>query len=170
MNISLAVSTCPGVVAVRSQYRTSSLPIMRDVVTDTSNLVDKSFDLAQHSVDADGELVERVGAAGRQALTQIACDDALDSPVDLREPVMRAQAQHHADSDREPKRRQQAQRQGPLDDFCDLVDLVDSRPITRTSPLRSGCATAPTFCVSPGGQGRWLQFRQIPLITFNYRN
>src|ERR1700719_2358880 len=60
--------------------------VVRDVVAYTGNLNNKGFNLAQHPVDADGELVERVIApAGRQALAQVACHDAQDSPVDIRE-------------------------------------------------------------------------------------
>ena len=62
--------------------------VMGDVVADAGNFLDESFDLAQHPVDAGGELIERViAAAGRQALAQIACHDTLDSSVDLREPI-----------------------------------------------------------------------------------
>src|SRR5712691_9749054 len=103
--------------------------VMRDVVADTSNLMDESFNLAEHPVDADGELVERVIApAGRQAFAQIACHDALDSSVDIREPAKSPQAQHHADGDRNCESRQQAEPKGPPDDFRNLRDLVDVAP------------------------------------------
>src|SRR6266849_8131790 len=102
---------------------------MRDVVADTCNLMDERFNLTQHPVDADGELVEWVIApAGRQALAQIACHDALDSSVDIREPAKSPQAQHHADGDRDRERRQQAEPKGPPDDFRDLRDLIDVAP------------------------------------------
>src|ERR1700680_3345035 len=99
---------------------------MRDVVAYTGNLQDESFNLAQHPVDADGELVERVIApAGREALAQVACHDPQDSPVDVREPIEGPQAQHYSDGSRQAERRQQAQREGPSDDLRDLFDLID---------------------------------------------
>ena len=59
---------------------------MRDVVADTGNFTDERFNLAQHSVDADGKLVERIiASARRQALAQITGNDTLDTPVDFRE-------------------------------------------------------------------------------------
>jgi hypothetical protein len=87
--------------------------------------MDERFNLAQHPVDADGELVERVIApAGRQALAQIAGNDTLDFPVDVRQPIESPQAQHHSDANRQGERRQQAEPQGPADDFRDLFDLA----------------------------------------------
>ncbi len=34
--------------------------IVRDVVADAGNLLDQRFDLAEHAVHADGELIERI--------------------------------------------------------------------------------------------------------------
>src|SRR5271156_759912 len=45
--------------------------VVGDVVADTGNFLNESFNFAQHPVDADGKLIERViTAAGRQALAQ----------------------------------------------------------------------------------------------------
>src|SRR5258708_23818901 len=99
---------------------------MRDIVAYASNLMDERFILPQHPIDADSELIERVIApACRQALAQIACHDALDSSVDIREAAESPQAQQHADGDRDRERRQQAEPESPPDDFRDLRDLID---------------------------------------------
>src|SRR5437660_2098220 len=61
-----------------------SAQVMCDVVADAGNLMNQSFDLVQHAVDAECEVVEGiVASAGRQAFAQIACHDTLDSLVDL---------------------------------------------------------------------------------------
>src|SRR6202035_2911392 len=99
---------------------------MGDVVADAGNLMDESFDLAQHPIDADGELIEWVIAlAGRQALAQIAVYDTLDSIVDLQESTAGTQAQHHSDGDRQNNGRQQAQRKGAHDDSRKVGEFVD---------------------------------------------
>ena len=62
--------------------------VMRDVIADTGNLMNQSFNFAQHAVDADGELVERIIApADWQAFAQVPRYNTLDFPVDLREPI-----------------------------------------------------------------------------------
>ena len=63
--------------------------VMRDVVANPGNLVNESFDLLQHAVHYDGELVKRViDPTGREPLSQITGDDALDSLVDLFDPLL----------------------------------------------------------------------------------
>src|ERR1700720_5046337 len=99
---------------------------MRDVVADTGNLMDESFNLAQHLVHADSELVERIITPERgEALAQIACHDTLDSPVDFQESIVISRSQHHCGSNRQPERQQQAKREGPPNDFRYLGDLID---------------------------------------------
>ena len=62
---------------------------------DAGDLMDQGFDVAQHPVDIDSKLIERITSpAGRQALAQIAGYDTLDSPVDFQEPVLSTPAQH----------------------------------------------------------------------------
>src|SRR5262249_47033771 len=100
--------------------------IVRDVVADAGDLVDERLDLAQHPVDDDGELVERVVvAARRQALAQVAGDDALDRAVDLLEPLLGTAAEQDAGDDAEAERRQQSDGERPPDDLADLPELVD---------------------------------------------
>src|SRR5579862_2591534 len=99
---------------------------MGDVVADPGNLLDESFDLAQHPVDADGKLIERVIAlAGRQALAQIAGHDPLNSSVDLRKPTAGPQAQHQSDHDCQTESRQQAKHKSTPDDVRNPGDLFD---------------------------------------------
>ena len=84
---------------------------MRDVVADTGNLMNKSFNLTQHPVDADRQLVERVIAPARgQPLPQVAGNDSLDPSVDLSEPVVSTPAQDHSDKHRQTESWQEAQR------------------------------------------------------------
>ena len=57
-----ALKACPHAGERRSQ-------VMGNVVADAGNLLDESFDFAQHPVDADGELIEWIIApVSRQAL------------------------------------------------------------------------------------------------------
>ncbi len=85
----------------------------------------RGLDLAQHAIDTDCQLIERVvGAAGRQPLAQISCNNALDSPVNLRKPSLRPRTQRPADHDRQRERRQQTERQRTPDNLRELADLV----------------------------------------------
>src|SRR4029077_21261986 len=99
---------------------------MRDVVADTGYFADQRFNIAKHSIDANGQLVERITASARwQALTQITGNDALDSSIDFRDSILSTLAQYHSDDHRQHKCRQQSQNKCLPDDVRDLDDLVD---------------------------------------------
>src|SRR5580704_19069860 len=119
---------------------------MGNVVTDAGNLMDESFDLAQHAVDAGGELVEWVVApVRRQALAQIAGHDPSDSPVDLRESTASPQAQYQSDHDCQTESRQQAQQKGTPDDVGNAGDLFDVAANRKNFPTRQSRRRQPHF-------------------------
>ena len=82
--------------------------------------------IAQHSVDASGQLIKRITAsAGRQTLAQITSHDTLDFSVDFQNSVLSTPAQYDSDENRQNKCRQQAQREGAHDNLRPLADLLD---------------------------------------------
>src|SRR5580704_16667122 len=119
---------------------------MGNVVTDAGNLMDESFDLAQHAVDAGGELVEWVVApVRRQALAQIAGHDPSDSPVDLRESTASPQAQYQSDHDCQTESRQQAQQKCAPDDVGNPGDLFDVAADRENFSVRQSLRRQPHF-------------------------
>jgi hypothetical protein len=111
--------------------------------------MDENFNLSQHPVDTDRELVERVIApAGRQALAQIAGHDTLDSPIDFQEPIVSTQAQYRSNGNRQAERRQQAQHEGPPNDFRKLGDLINVPTDHKNFTFGSGRAASRTCWIS----------------------
>ena len=99
------------------------------------NFADREFSIAQHSVDAGGNLVKRVAAtACRQPLAQITGHDMLNFSVEFRDSKVNTLAQNHSDENRHDKCRQQAQREGAHDDLCNFGDLVDLPANHKTFP------------------------------------
>src|SRR4029077_16451878 len=100
--------------------------VVSDVVADTGYFADQRFDIAKHSIDANGQLVERITAsARRQALAQITGNDTLDSSIDFRDSIVSTLAQYNSDDQRQCKCRQQSQKKRLPDDVRDLDDLID---------------------------------------------
>src|SRR5258705_7277463 len=100
--------------------------IMRYIIADPGEGVDERFHLVEHAVDDHGEFGEgTVGVPMRESFTQIAGDDALYPRVDLDDAVTGSSTQ--GDTDRKAKQHggNQAKRERPANDTCDLPDFID---------------------------------------------
>jgi hypothetical protein len=67
--------------------------IMRNVVAGAGHALHERFDLVEHSIDDDGQSVERVvDPSGRRSFPQFPGDDALNSLVHLLDALLRTRA------------------------------------------------------------------------------
>src|SRR6266436_9724932 len=100
--------------------------VMRYVIADASKGVDKRFHLVEHAVDAHCEFGEGIVAVPmREPFTQIAGDDALYPLVDLDDAVTGSSTQGYADRKAKHHSGNQAKRERPTNDACDLPDFFD---------------------------------------------
>src|SRR6266446_6488830 len=100
--------------------------VMRYVIADACKGVDESFHLVEHAVDAHGEFGEGIVAVPmREPFAQIAGDDALHPRVDLDDAVTGSSAQGYTDRKAKQHGGDQAKRERPTNDTCDLPDFID---------------------------------------------
>ena len=67
---------------------------MRDVVAGASHALHQRLDLVEHAVDDDRQPIERIiHPLDGESLPQLASDDALNTPINLIDALLRADAQ-----------------------------------------------------------------------------
>src|SRR6266436_292145 len=134
--------------------------VMRYVIADACEGVDESFHLVEHDVDDHCKFGEGiVGVPMREPFAQIAGDDALHPRVDLDDAITGSGAQGYTDRKAKQHGGNQAKRERPTDNMCDLPDFIDVSSnhehvaVRQTSRNQADRLVLPTTFVDPVDDG-----------------
>ena len=107
-----------------ARHRERRSEVVRDVVADALQLIEKPVDLVEHQVDGARDLVDVVAFAGfRQTRAEVAVHDVGDLVVDSRQPSRTAAGEKQADGEDQQDRRRERDGERARNGLAQRIDL-----------------------------------------------